>query len=171
MNIAKIDYSPKTESLDIYITGCLKEPHCKGCHNPELWAFDKGGLFGDFTKASIKDYLRLFPTMIKRILIMGGEPLHQNMEELKEFLFFIRESIIPQTKVSRIPSQLPSVFLFTGLSLEEFNSVCEEHPFISDYIDYVKVGPYNSDLKVEKGDNKHFGIELASSNQFILKVD
>jgi hypothetical protein len=35
MNIASIDYSPSTESLDIYVSGCNK-PHCNGCHNPDL---------------------------------------------------------------------------------------------------------------------------------------
>ena len=54
MNIASIDFSLKTKSLDIYVAGC-NGPYCKGCHNHELFNFDVGEKYTiDFFKTKLR---------------------------------------------------------------------------------------------------------------------
>ena len=170
MNYMKIDYSNKTESLDIYLCGCKKEEHCKGCHNKKLQDFSVGERVDENFKAIFTDYIKLFPSMIKKVLIMGGDPLDQSMIELEQLLKFINGVILPPTKTTKLRSKQIKVFLFTGHELKTATSICNENPFISDWVDYLKVGPYDPVLKVCEGDNTHYGIDLMSSNQFILEL-
>ncbi len=147
MNIAALDYTFKQESLDIYISGC-QGPHCKGCHNPQLWDFNKGQYWTNWCK-KITDYVIDFNQYINNIMIFGGEPLDQDINELVKLLGWL------ELFNKRI-------WLFTGREL--LDNVPVE---VLSYLDYIKIGSYREDRV--PGIN-FFGIELASSNQIIYKV-
>lgn len=147
MNIAALDYTFKQEALDIYISGC-QGPHCKNCHNPQLWNFDVGKHWTNWCD-SITEYILNFNEYIRNVMIFGGEPLDQDINELVKFLKWLE-----------LFSK--NIWLFTGK--ESLDNVPED---VLLYLDYIKVGAYKENLKPGKN---CFGIELASSNQFIYKV-
>ena len=74
----------------IYVSGC--DLKCKGCHNPESWAFSKGEPLSLLTLSRIKSDIRSNP-LLTGITISGGDPLHQDnaygllllLEHLQEF--------------------------------------------------------------------------------------
>lgn len=144
MNIAYIDYSLQQKSLDIYVAGC-SPPHCKGCHNPELWDFDYG-IF--FTKKlnEIINYFNKFNNLIDKVFIMGGEPLDQDINCLKYLICCCYSK---------------EIWLFTKYQLNEISNV------IKYKCDYIKTGKYNKDLKTDN--NVQYGVQLATSNQNIYK--
>lgn len=149
LKVSNTQYSISTLSLDIYFAGC-RGPHCKGCHNPDSWKFEgeeKDAL--TLAKEVIKK-IKENSFLIKNIMIMGGEPLDQPVEQL---YVFIRE-----VKKSKVP-----VWLFTRYSMEAI-------PFsIKVHCDYVKTGRYLEDEKVEHSTFLSYGIPLASKNQKVLK--
>jgi organic radical activating enzyme len=149
MNILGTQFTLEHNSLDIYIAGCSGNPHCSGCHNPESWDFNQGTLYDEKFRDEIKNKITEFDNMIDNIMIFGGEPLDQNKEDLLVFLKDMK-------KIKK------TIWLFTRY--QEFEV---DKDFLK-YIDYLKVGRYVDKLKVEK--NEWFGINLASSNQKILKV-
>lgn len=142
MNIAGLQYSLKERALEVYISGC-KPPHCKGCHNPDLWSFEEG-VEWECYKDEIREHLS--SQMVDRIYIMGGEPLDQDIEELMSFLYFI------------FPWSLDKkIYLFT-----RYNIIPRR---LFPLIDYYKVGEY------QEGDEPYetsHGITLASRNQKIV---
>jgi organic radical activating enzyme len=148
MNILAIQYSLKHHSLDIYLAGCAG-PHCTSCHNPGSWDFNQGTLWDDAYQDALGAKIDGAGPLIKRIFILGGEPLDQNHKELESLLifchFFQKE-----------------VWLFTG------KSDILDVPFdVRVLCDYIKLGPYLPEDKVE--DYQVHGITLASGNQVVLK--
>lgn len=151
MNIIGTQFSLPTHSYEIYVAGC-KPPHCPECHNPESWDFDPSGgtdAFDDTLWNNIMNDCSC--SMAQRIWILGGEPLDQDHEELKELLKRIRE----------LPS-IQETWLFTGYEIADVP--VDLYP----YLDYIKTGRY------EKGRPKQTNlrhlptkIELASDNQLI----
>ena len=103
MNIASIEYSLETSSLDIYVSGC-NAPHCRGCHNPELQRFDVGISYNTWIRP-IQEHLTEFSELVDYIFIMGGEPLHQDPDHL-------RRLIVPLLKFNK------KIVLFTRYDLQ-----------------------------------------------------
>jgi anaerobic ribonucleoside-triphosphate reductase activating protein len=131
--------SANTVSIDIFLSGCLREPKCKGCHNPELW---------DRTNGVEMDYLEIMGLILnaahnspwlKSVCIMGGEPLHA-----PNLSFLLKE----------IKQRGYIVWLYTSYELHEIPTEIKE------ICDFIKTGRYIETLKVE-------GERLASSNQKI----
>ena len=145
MNIVSIDYSIGQKSLDIFISGCNGE-HCEGCHNPELWDFSVGEDYSRATLNKIKKYVKDYDSLIDNILIMGGEPLDQDVYALRHLL---RECSFLGKKV----------WLFTRYDLDKVPSN------ISIYCNYIKCGRFIPSLKTDN--NIQYGIKLATSNQKI----
>jgi len=148
MRITKLDYSIETLSLDIYISGC-KEPHCEGCHNPELWDFSVGELYTQDYCDNIIKKIKEHPLLIDRILIMGGEPLDQDNIKLRHLL----RSLSLNTE--------PDIYLFTRYELKDIQ------PNISIYTDFIKCSKYS--IKEKTDNNIQFRIKLASMNQTIYR--
>ncbi len=148
MNIASIDYSPSTESLDIYVSGCNK-PHCNECHNPDLWSFDYGTPYDEIVNNYIIQRCNDYTDLIKNIFIMGGEPLHQNYSEL---LLLLRLCRLTDKKI----------WLFTRYKLTQ---VPENFKI---FLDYIKTGEYSKELI---GSKIMYGVSLASTNQYIYKKE
>jgi anaerobic ribonucleoside-triphosphate reductase activating protein len=148
MNIVSTQYNINNQSLEIYIAGCNANPKCKNCHNPELWNYDIGTPYIDWFNV-IQNKINEFPTIINKIMIFGGEPLDQDINELKILLQFL------QTLDKEI-------WLFTRY---EFDEIQES---IIKLCHYIKCGKYIPELKTDT--NIQYGIKLATSNQQIYKI-
>ena len=57
MRIFKYDFNLHTSSIDFYISGC-KPPHCKNCHNPELFDFNNGIKYNEFLLNNYNDIIK-----------------------------------------------------------------------------------------------------------------
>lgn len=59
--------------VSLFVQGCPFNPHCKNCFNPETWDFNGGK---EWTPEVEDKFIELASrTYIKRISILGGEPL------------------------------------------------------------------------------------------------
>ena len=151
LQIAYIDYSITTRSLDIFTIGC-NPPHCKGCHNNEIWDWNQDGLSLTESYLKIKQYISDFDILIDRIFILGGEPVHAELKTNNEVSYLIR----------KIKKEIDKpIFLFTRHQLDDIPES------LKDCVDYIKTGPYIPELTTDN--NIQFGIKLATSNQKIYK--
>ena len=61
-------------SIDLYFSGCSREPKCSGCHNPTLWERDDSCIKDVmFWEEIIEKNLALLDSVV----FLGGEPLDQ----------------------------------------------------------------------------------------------
>ncbi len=147
MNILSTSYTLKYKSFDIYLAGCKGNPHCEGCQNPESWNFNQGTYYKEMLD-NIKTKINDFGNMIENIMIFGGEPLDQPINQLTKFLIFLKQFN-------------KNIWLFTRYEFKDISDI------IKVYCDYIKCGRYIKDLKTD--DNIQYGIKLATSNQKIYK--
>jgi len=154
MNILATQYTLENRAFEIYVSGCSGNPHCKGCHNPETWDFNKGVKFDKEYLGKIISKIKGFDGMIDRIFIMGGEPLDQDILELMNEM--VHHLFVETGK---------ELWLFTRYNYEE---CIEKLSIFTEYFDYIKCGRYDDELITD--DNIQFGIKLASSNQKIYKI-
>ena len=148
MNILATQFTLKTNSLEIYLSGCNGKPKCKNCHNPEGWNFKAGKEYNSEYYQEIKNKVNNFDNIIKNIMIMGGEPLDQEKDEFNSFLSDMK-------KLNKI------MWLFTRYDIEETPDN------INEFFDYVKCGRYLEELTTDS--HTQYGIKLATSNQKIYK--
>jgi organic radical activating enzyme len=113
-------------SLDLFISGCAREPHCENCHNHELWDFNAG------VQISLDELFKIIKnkSIIDAVAVMGGEPLHN---------IYIRDIL------SGIRELNKQVWLYTSYDIfeipENVLSLC----------DYIKTGRYMPEHKVNDG--------------------
>lgn len=148
MNISYIDYSPATNSLDIFFAGC-NPPYCDGCCNPELFCFNSGKFWEEYISDLIM-YYKVYGSLFDNIFLVGGSPNHQDMKQMKQFL-----DIIKRFK--------KKIWLFAREELAGVNKLFFE------YCDYIKCGEFIPDLICEN--NVQYNVKLATSNQKIHKRD
>jgi len=149
MRIISTQYTLQNKSLDIYVAGCNGNPHCYLCHNPESWDFNQGHIYNRGYFNRIKEKVKNFDSMIKNIMIFGGEPLDQNHDKLIHMLMDVN-------------SLNKKIWIFTRYEIEEIPKE------ILKLCDYIKTGKYDSKLITD--DNIQFDIQLASLNQKIYKL-
>lgn len=148
MKIASTQYTLKTKSFEIYLSGCSGSPKCFGCYSPELWDFNVGqDVSSEFIGKSIEKILR-FSSIIDNIFILGGDPLDQPPEEI----ISLAKNLLPLDK---------KMWLFTRKEIEEIPVE------IKNIFDYIKTGRHIPELTSEN--NIQCGIKLATSNQKIHK--
>jgi anaerobic ribonucleoside-triphosphate reductase activating protein len=148
MKIASTQYTLKTKSFEIYLSGCAGNPKCSGCYSPELWDFNFGqDVSSEFIAKSIKKILR-FNSIIENIFILGGDPLDQPTEEITS----LAKNFLPIDK---------KMWIFTRKEIEEIPVE------IKNIFDYIKTGRYIPELISDN--NVQYGIKLATSNQKIHK--
>lgn len=91
--------------IALFVQGC--HFHCPNCFNPETWDFNGGK---EWTEEVKNKFLELANRpYIKRISILGGEPLEE--ENLDDVLDLINEF--------RLSSQQKSIWLYTGYTINE----------------------------------------------------
>lgn len=145
MNIVATQFDLPHNSYEFYVAGC--NFHCKNCQNKELWNFNQGIPWKQFLQErNIWNLIRNSGNLTKQIVILGGEPLHQDKQEFTEFIDIME---------SELPNHLK--ILFTGFEINEIDKN------ILKYFDLIKCGQYKEELK---GTNLQMGYELATTNQY-----
>lgn len=153
MRILATQYTLNNKAFEIYTSGCIGNPHCKGCYSPETWSFDQGEYFTEeYFKQKIESKLKDFDTIIKNIMIFGGEPLDNS----KEDLYFLLEKLSKFNK---------PIWIFTHYDIDYAKERLGES---IKFVDYLKCGSYIPELTVEN--NIQYGIKLATSNQKIYML-
>lgn len=147
IHIAATQYSINTQSMEIYLAGCKANPHCKNCHNPELWDFDYGKEYTSEIRETIIDKIKSFDNIIDGIWILGGEPLDQDIKELEHLIDDFR-------------GLKKKLWLYTRFELDELPEDIKKR------VDFIKTGRY---VPEEKSDHVEYGVVLASANQHIYK--
>ena len=74
--------------VTLFVSGCTH--HCKGCFQPETWAFD----YGEPVTREVEDQLLelLSPAFIDGLTLLGGEPMEpDNQRALLPFLHRVRQ--------------------------------------------------------------------------------
>lgn len=145
MYISGMNYWLGRSCLEIYFAGC-KPPHCSGCHNKELQTFVQKDNVNEY-KEKIKS--RIETGMIEEVWLLGGEPLDQDLNKLKDLAIFIKDFGV-------------KIFIWT-----KYKNFYDRINFLH-LIDYVKCGHYDENLP-EYYDKK-YDILLASNNQKIVKI-
>lgn len=151
MRIAGTEFNLKYNALEIYISGCKEHP-CEGCHNPELWDFNVGEELDESVLDKIKSLVKDCGGLIKRIWVLGGEPLDNDISELYKFLSFLRNDLA-----------VDEVWLWTRKRLPDIPITLLYH------ITHIKCGMYLKDR--EPVTFPEYDITLASNNQCIYKVE
>lgn len=108
--------------MEIYLSGCNRQPKCDGCHNPELWSFNAG------VCVTIEEIVEIIndKEYLDAVAIMGGEPLDNHN------IFDILQAVVETGK---------EIWLYTSYELEE---VPEE---IRQLCNFIKTGRYEHKLK------------------------
>ena len=144
MRINNLQYNERHQALEIYIPGC--DGYCKGCHNDVLFDFNNGKEWRTF-KEMISEKAQT--CLVKRIWVMGGEPLLNDIDELEKLFEFL----------SGFNKEL---WLWTRFNQERIPGN------IIGYLSYAKTGEYNENLSDYEEDI--LGIRLASLNQRIIDL-
>ena len=95
--------------VTLWVAGCGH--HCKGCHNPETWAYNQGKKL----KAVKKElFEKLSKPYIKGLTLSGGDPLSQNKLSLLELYLLLTE----------IKKKFPDkdIWIYSGYTYEEIVS-------------------------------------------------
>lgn len=124
----------------LFVSGCRNR--CRGCFQPETWAFDYGRPFDEAARSEI--YGSMSVPQVRGISILGGEPMEpENQRELVVFLKEFKE---------RFPDR--TVWLYTGNLYEELTGGCGESPKCLDitaellsYVDILVDGRYDEAQK------------------------
>lgn len=121
--------------VSVFISGC---PHrCKGCHNPEAWAYDFGEVYTEAVKEEILSACA--PDYIDGLTLLGGEPMapHNVLASLD----------LSKNMKKRYPEK--TIWLYTGYTMEELKErKSETVDQILDLVDVVVDGRFEEDLKV-----------------------
>ena len=113
------DTNNKDISVNIYFSGCSKEPKCPGCHNPHLWIKENGTLM---TLTYLEEYIRVQSTLAQALVFLGGEPLDQEA------------AVLELAVIADVHGM--NTYLYTGKEIDEVSEI------IKDTIDVIISGPY-----------------------------
>ena len=111
-------------SLNLYFSGCKKEPHCPGCHNPDLWTRNEECV--DSVRYWVEE-IKKYAELIDAVVFMGGEPLDQPYELYK----------LARTLSAETPYQL---YLYTGYEKKDIPDM------IRTAFDVIIAGPYKEGI-------------------------
>lgn len=83
-------------SVTFFTQGCPH--HCRGCHNPETWSFERGK---EFTNDTLNDIINALTAnnITRSLAIMGGEPLCEENTFLTYLVIKTVKEKLPNTKV------------------------------------------------------------------------
>lgn len=146
MNIASTNIDFTHRAYTLFVSGCKVK--CKGCHNPDIQDFNIGTPLHKAIGTIQKELVATSP-MLKHVWVMGGEPLNQEKEQLKELLRQLRGYNL-------------NVWLFTSF---QYHEIPED---IREVVDVCKCGHYAINAPPVSYTVRGTTLELASSNQYIV---
>lgn len=134
LNIAKFDRydllnNPGDDkpAFTIWFSGCSR--NCTNCHNPELQSKDRGGEY-DVKAVLFAICSECDKQGIDTIVLLGGEPLEQDFEDLNLLL-------------NKLKMYEYKIWLYTGW---EFEDIPES---IKSKLYTIKCGPYVDELRYD----------------------
>ena len=123
--------------VSLFVSGCTNR--CKGCFQPQTWAFDYGE---PFTAQTVEKLLELLsPDYINGLTLLGGDPFEpENQRVLLPLLRHMRQVLPHKT-----------VWAFTGFTYEQLladgtHPRCEATDPMLTLIDVLVDGPYVEQL-------------------------
>lgn len=137
-------------TLELYFAGCTY--HCPGCQNEFLWDKSVGE---EKTPEQIISKLLWYVPVVKQVHILGGEPLQQDMDEMKILLDGLKDA------------GFKNITVFTG---NDYENISDEWKAAIKSADYLKCGGYKSELPNTEGETQINGLKLASLNQKVYKI-
>jgi anaerobic ribonucleoside-triphosphate reductase activating protein len=123
--------------VSLFVSGCTNR--CKGCFQPETWAFDYGRPFTEQTKEELLALLA--PDYINGLTLLGGDPFEpDNQRALTPFLRHVRQTLPHKT-----------VWCFTGYTYEQLltdgaHPRCEVTDQMLSLLDVLVDGPFVEQL-------------------------
>lgn len=147
MRYSKIDHDYEVCNgygwgISLYTQGCPFR--CENCFNQETWDYNGGYIWDDNSKNELFDLLK--PSYIKRLSILGGEPLiESNLNELEQLILDVKKTF-PDI----------NIWIYTGFKLKELNSLQNNVIKNADYIvdgRFIKE-LYNPTLKFKGSSNQ-----------------
>ena len=135
--------------VSLFVSGCTH--HCKGCFQPQTWAFDYGQPYTKETEEQLLSFLA--PSYIRGLTLLGGEPMEpDNQRALLSLLRRVREEL-PQK----------DIWCYSGYTLEELKgdsrARCEVTDEMLSLIDVLVDGEFveekrNISLKFRGSENQ-----------------
>lgn len=131
--------------VSLFVSGCRNR--CKGCFQPETWAFSYGE---EFTPSTLVEILKaLEPDYISGLTILGGDPFEpENIETVTSICKAVRDNKPGKT-----------IWIYTGYLYENLKDL-----EIMRYVDVVVDGPF---IESQKDISLQF---KGSSNQRIINI-
>lgn len=142
MNYAEIKYCDIANGLGcrtvLFVSGCRNA--CKGCFQPQTWAFDYGKEFDEKVQKEILDSLA--PAYVQGLTLLGGEPFEE--ENQKDLLPFVRKV------KERYPKK--NIWAFTGYIYDKDlipggRKYTEDTDELLSLIDILVDGPFREEEK------------------------
>lgn len=101
--------------VSLFVQGC--PIHCEGCFNKETWDFNGGK---EWTMEIEKKFLELASKpYVRRVSILGGEPLaDENCEAVYNLTFHLK-STVPEKQIWLYTGFITDQFLLLNMYLEE----------------------------------------------------
>lgn len=141
-------------STSIYCQGC--KHHCKGCHNPQTWDFEKGK---EYTVEEL--YNIVISDEFSDVTFTGGDPLFQ-VESFTELAKMIKNNTNKK------------IWCYTGFLYEDIKNN-DKLNIILPYIDVLVDGPFditkrNTDLKFRGSENQRI-IHLKKGDAILIEKE
>ena len=124
--------------VTLFVSGCTH--HCRGCFQPETWAFDYGEPYTQETEQSIIDMLA--PDYIDGLTLLGGGPMEPENER----------ALLPLLRRVRAERPGKNVWCYTGYTLEtdllsDSRARCEVTDELLSLIDVLVDGEFVEERK------------------------
>ena len=123
----------------------FKDAKCKDCYNKKLWDSNYGNRYHAITVAKMVR-ATCNKLNIKSVVLLGGEPLQQDKEELLSLCRFLKEADL-------------KIWLYTGYDFQDADDFG-----ILEYIYTIKCGEYIDRLKQD-------GFPASSNQRVYRRVD
>lgn len=142
MNYAEIKYCDIANGLGcrtvLFVSGCRN--HCKGCFQPETWAFDYGEAFTEEIKQKILESLA--PAYVQGLTLLGGDPFEEENQE----------ALLPFVRVVKKQYPNKDIWAYTGYVydtdlIEGGRKHTENTDELLSMIDILVDGPFVEELK------------------------
>lgn len=159
MNYAAVKYCDIANGLGcrtvLFVSGCRNA--CKGCFQPETWAFDYGNPFDEEVQEKILDSLA--PDYVQGLTLLGGDPFEEeNQEALLPFVRKVKETY-PNKNIWAYTG-----YLYEKDLLEGGRKHTKDTDELLSYIDVLVDGPF---IEEEKSLMLKF---RGSSNQRLINL-
>jgi anaerobic ribonucleoside-triphosphate reductase activating protein len=145
--------------VTLFVSGCTH--HCKGCFQPQTWAFDYGQPYTKETEDQLISLLS--PSYIRGLTLLGGEPMEPDNQR----------ALLPLLR--RVRAELPKkdIWCYSGYTLDELTGLsrarCEVTDELLSLIDVLVDGEFveekrNISLKFRGSENQRL-IDLAATRK------